>query len=275
MISTKTQNLIRYDLIRSFDFSAFVSKIPNSWHEFEKFLTAEAFQSLYKTFPDVSLFEKQVGRYRGTQKPHDRYLLSYEDSIYHQAGYEGKGIIRHHQLAEPWQKLIEELERSNGYKTFVESILRTSKFKFRYEWHLGFKRTSISPHVDIQWKLGSHLFYFNTPEDWDPKWGGSTLILAGKKTGQKQPAEFRDFLQSIPVSNIGERSLLMKNTPDAWHGVKSLRQPEGKFRKIFMVFFVSEDFSAERWLSDSFRVILKHTKSLKPKKLRSRAKVSR
>jgi hypothetical protein len=35
----------------------------------------------------------------------------------------------------------------------------------------------VSPHCDSPKKLGSHIFYLNTKEDWDPSWGGETLIL--------------------------------------------------------------------------------------------------
>ncbi len=257
---------IHYDSIHSFDVSVFESKIPYPWHDFDQFLTRAGFKQLYRSFPDVSLFEKQVGFYRGNQKPHDRYLLSYEDSVYHESGYEGKGVIQHDQLPSAWQRLIEELERPNGYKSFVRSILKTN-FKFRYEWHLGFSGSQISPHVDIDWKLGSHLFYFNTQKDWSPRWGGRTLILGNHPTRRrKRSLDFSDFKLKIPVDNQEHHSLFMKNTPSAWHGVKPLRGPEGKFRRVFIVFFVPLNFSADQWLTRSLTSLLK----FKPKASRSK-----
>ena len=42
------------------------------------------------------------------------------------------------------------------------------------EWGAG---VEVSPHCDSKHKLGSHLFYFNDSSEWDPSWGGETLIL--------------------------------------------------------------------------------------------------
>jgi len=264
-----TKTFIHYNLIRSFDRSCFESQIPYPWQPFEQFLTPKGFRELHLSYPGMDKFEKQVGYYRGKEKPHDRYLLSYEDSIYHEKGYEGRGVVLHRQLPEPWQAFIKELERPNGYKSFIGSILRSSKFKFRYEWHLGYKKSEVSPHVDINWKLGNHLFYFNTEKDWNSKWGGSTLILGEKRNKIDGQTNFKDFKVTVPVANLENHSVLMRNTPEAWHGVKPLSCPVGVYRKIFMIIFVPADFSADRWLTNSLSALLKH----KPR--RSRAAVLR
>jgi hypothetical protein len=44
-------------------------------------------------------------------------------------------------------------------------------------WHFAPAGFSLSPHVDAQRKLVSHIFYFNTEADWDPQWGGQTVVL--------------------------------------------------------------------------------------------------
>ncbi len=253
---------INYDLIQSFDFSAFDSKAPYPWHDFNHFLTPEAFEELHATFPDISIFEKQVGYYRGKQKPHDRYLLSYEDSVYHQAGYQGRGVVHHQQLPKPWRQFIRELE-SRKYKNFIASVLKTSKFKFRYEWHLGFKGSQISPHVDVHWRIGNHMFYFNTREDWNPKWGGSTLVLGGNRKYSKEKSyDFSDFKSVILVKNEAHHSLLIKNTNRAWHGVKSLRCPDGKYRRMFMIIFVPQNFKADVWINNSLSLVLHRRQEL-------------
>jgi len=72
-------------------------------------------------------------------------------------------------------------------------------------WHYAPRGCSVSPHCDAVRKLGSHLCYFNTEEDWDPSWGGQTLLL--------------DFMRE----------------DSSWHGVRTLQCPEGGYRKVFVV----------------------------------------
>ena len=85
-------------------------------------------------------------------------------------------------------------------------------------------------------KLGSHIFYFNTAEDWDPAWGGETLILDdGGRFNQKSAPDFEEFERIIASENLGNHSLLFHRQGNSWHGVREIRCPEGRYRKIFIV----------------------------------------
>ena len=64
-----------------------------------------------------------------------------------------------------------------------------------------------SPHCDAVWKLGSHIFYFN--EDWNPGWGGETLVLDdGGRFSRRSAPDFDDFVQQrLEVTELSERPL--------------------------------------------------------------------
>jgi hypothetical protein len=94
----------------------------------------------------------------------------------------------------------------------------------------------VSPHCDAKRKLGSHIFYFNTEEDWDPAWGGGTVILddAGRFDARSAPA-FEDFVAFEPAQALGNHSLLFVRNGNSWHGVREIRSPQGALRKVFIV----------------------------------------
>ena len=94
----------------------------------------------------------------------------------------------------------------------------------------------MSPHCDNISKLGSHIFYFNTVEDWDPDWGGETLILDdGGRFDHKAAPRFEDFERIIASKALGNYSLLFCRKGNSWHGVRELGCPEGALRKVFIV----------------------------------------
>jgi hypothetical protein len=89
---------------------------------------------------------------------------------------------------------------------------------------------------DSSKKIGTHIFYFNTNSDWNIAWGGSTLVLGGKTVDKMNP-DFSDFISITTVQFLDNRSLLFKNTRDAWHGVQPLKPPDGQHRCLFNVIF--------------------------------------
>ena len=93
---------------------------------------------------------------------------------------------------------------------------------------------SVSPHCDGLWKIGPQLFYMNDSGDWDPAWGGSTLVLddEGKMDYRSAPA-FEAFAREIPAKSRGNYSFLFARGDHGWHGVRPLTCPEGKFRRMF------------------------------------------
>jgi hypothetical protein len=227
---------INIQAIEQFPLQAFRKKWPFPWQEFDQFLTPEGFNILHQEFPPLSLFEYHEGIYRGGQRPHNRYYLAYESSIYHKESTPKAGVIHKEDLSPSWQQFIDELEEGPVYKTFIEQSLGATAFNIRYAWHVGTASNEVSPHVDTPTKLGTHIFYFNSRKDWDPAWGGQLLVLGGKLVPGQTP-DFQDFTTSTAIQNVDNHSFLFKNTPSAWHGVKPLTCPTDKYRKLFNVIF--------------------------------------
>ena len=200
---------------------AFESCQPYPWTSLNQSLTAEGYERLRQTLPDVSDFSRLVGIKRGYgQAPHNRYLLHYQP---------------HLKLAEPWQEFIAELQ-SDTYQSFLRRVLGPRKFIPTFEWYYAWEGCAVSPHCDAARKLATHIFYFNTDEDWDPKWGGQILILdSGRRYKAHSAPGFDDLGVAASIEPWGNRSLLFKRTPHSWHGVRPLQCPEGKLRKLFIV----------------------------------------
>ena len=94
----------------------------------------------------------------------------------------------------------------------------------------------MSPHCDSRRKLGSHIFYFNTAQDWNPAWGGETLLLDdGGSFNRKSAPHFDDFRHVTVAEALDNRSLLFARTGHSWHGVREIKCPEGQLRKVFII----------------------------------------
>lgn len=236
--STVLQSFINYELIDAFDAKTFIRQEPFPWYNFHQFLTPQGFEALYQDFPPLELFEyhADIPRIHG-QRPHNRYYLAYERSIYHAPGSEKpKGVIHHSELPDQWQQFLKELETSQKYHTFIKRLFQVPNFKVRYAWHVASNGCEVSPHMDTPEKIGTHILYFNTSEDWQPDWGGSTLVLSGKQTESLNP-NVEDFAIAIPTQMIDNRSFLFKNAPNAWHGVEPLTCPDNQYRRLFNIIF--------------------------------------
>jgi hypothetical protein len=233
-----SQSFINYDLLREFPAEGFAAVTPFPWADLQQFLAPEGFRSLYESFPSLDLFEQHSGieRVYG-QKPHDRYYLAYEKSIYHDEGERpARGVLTHDELPPAWRSFVEEIESGGEYARFVRRALGVGEFETRYAWHVGFTNSEVSPHVDSPTKYGTHIVYFNTSEDWDAAWGGATLVLGGKKTAALNP-DFDDFASAAATRITDNHSFLFKNTPGAWHGVRPLACPPGSYRRLFNIIF--------------------------------------
>src|SRR4051812_42019187 len=165
---------IDYVQLRAFDVDAFRRKAPFPWNNWQGFLTARRFQVLFDEFPPLEIFERHenLARKHG-QRPHNRHYLAYESSIYHRT--DASGTVRHDQLPSAWQRFMDELESSDEYHDFVSRVLDVPAFTARYAWHVGSQGSEVSPHLDAPGKLGTHIVYFNTSDEWNPDWGGATL----------------------------------------------------------------------------------------------------
>jgi len=199
----------------------FRNKQPYPWVTLENSLTARGYEALRKTLPGVELFDRQVGKKRGYgQAPHNRYLLHYLPSL---------------KLADPWKEFIDEL-LGDTYMSFLRRVLGPHKFIPTFEWYYAWEGCAVSPHCDAKRKLATHIFYFNTENDWRKKWGGEILILDSEKRFKAHSAPTFDQLKvAASIEPKGNGSLLFERTPHSWHGVRPLQCPEGKLRKLFLI----------------------------------------
>lgn len=199
----------------------FLQRHPYPWWNPTNTLTPEGFDRLVRNLPDVNLFSRSFGKRRSHgQKPHDRYTLNYHPDL---------------DIPEPWHEFVAEIQ-GERYSRFIRHMFDVPTFALSLHWHYTPNGCSVSPHCDAKRKLGSHIFYFNTEADWDPAWGGETLLLddAGRFKRESAPA-FSEFTRIIPTESMGNRSLLFARTDHAWHGVKEIQCPEGSMRKVFIV----------------------------------------
>jgi hypothetical protein len=227
-------------LLQRFTGEAFAARRPFPWTDFERLLTPGGFAALYAAFPALDVFERHDGLTRADgQRPHNRYYLAYGDSIYHRTGKghygleSRSGTISHEALPAAWQEFIEELQ-GDAYGAFVRRALGVDAPRLCFAWHVGTTGSEVSPHRDARDKVGTHIFYFNTADDWRPEWGGSMLALGGKKAPRMNP-DFDDFESETAIDIRDNRSFLFGNAESAWHGVRPLTCPPGAQRRLFNV----------------------------------------
>lgn len=207
--------------LETIDPASFRSQTPYPWVNPAGLVTDAGYERLRETLPDVSLFKSHFGETRlSGQQNHDRFSLPYRDDL---------------PVAAPWKAFVAEL-RDTGYQRFVRRLIGTRSFELSFVWHYTPQGCSVSPHCDSRRKLGSHIFYFNTEQDWDPAWGGETLILDdGGRFEHRSAPQFEDFEHIAATEALGNRSLLFARKERSWHGVRPLTCPQGLLRKIFIV----------------------------------------
>lgn len=196
---------------------------PFPFLEIEGLLTRAAHQTLTRDLPDPRLYARSFGRRRRHgQQSHDRFVLQYHP-------------LR--SIPESWREFIAELH-GPAYRRFVAGLLGREDFLLHFHWHNTPRGCSVSPHCDAEWKLGSHIFYLNTANDWKPEWGGETIALGGLDVRSSRAApRFEDFPLQVASHPIGNRSLIFRRDEASWHGVRALDCPLGAMRRVFIVEF--------------------------------------
>jgi hypothetical protein len=208
-------------VLNALDPEAFRNRSPYPWCNLAGVLHEAAFERLRQELPALTLFQPVFGKVRRHgQQSHDRYVLEYEPEL---------------DLAPSWRAFIDELQ-GPAYQAWLARAMGTDAFELRFHWHYTPSGASVSPHCDTKRKLGSHIFYFNTSQDWDPAWGGETVILddGGRFSPRSAPA-FEDFASVESSETLGNRSLLFVRNGNSWHGVREIRCPQGALRKVFIV----------------------------------------
>jgi hypothetical protein len=210
-----------WDRLDAIDEREFQNQKPYPWVNPKGCLREEGFRELVATLPDVSMFDQDFGRERRYgQQSHDRYNLE---------------LTRDVDVAKPWKDLLEELT-GDRYRGFLARLYGHGSFKLRFHWHYTPNGCSVSPHCDSTRKLGSHIFYMNTSDDWDPSWGGETIVLDdGGRLGHRSAPAIEEFDAAISSSTLDNMSFLFQRTAHAWHAVREIRCPEGAMRKVFIV----------------------------------------
>ena len=212
---------LNIEKLRSLGRDEFMAIEPYPWYNSEGMLTEAGFQDLLDNMPPLETFDDIFGKERRAgQAPHDRYSLEYTPDT---------------KVPKPWEEFIAEL-CSDDYRREIERLLGARKAEFRFHWHYTPTGCDVSPHCDARREHGSHLFYFNSEDDWQPEWGGSTLVLddGGRLSYDSAPA-LEEFDAVHEARSIGNYSNLMLRTDHAWHAVRPIDCPEDRLRRIFIV----------------------------------------
>jgi hypothetical protein len=212
---------IDYDRLSQISAEEFRGAHPYPWINPAGVLTEAGYAALRGSLPDVGVFERRFGeRRKYGQQSHDRFALEYRRDL---------------DIPREWHDFVAEL-RDAPYQRWVREMLGTRSIHTSFHWHYTPRGCSVSPHCDAKRKLGSHIFYFNTEDDWDPDWGGETVVLddEGQLSSDSAPA-FEDFAASYGSKALGNYSLLFARKGNSWHGVREITCPEGHLRKVFIV----------------------------------------
>jgi len=211
-----------HEKLAAIDADAFAATKPYPFINPAGLLTDEGYARLIESQPDVSMLTPSFGRKRSHgQYSHDRYVLEYSPGL--------------ENVPPAWEEFIAELH-GPAYSDFIKRLYRCRSFKMNMHWHYAPSGCSVSPHCDAAHKMGSHIFYLNTLDDWQPDWGGATLVLDdhGRFKVDSAPA-IEDFDNVIASDCIGNVSTLFERRTRSWHGVGELTCPEGMLRKVFIV----------------------------------------
>jgi hypothetical protein len=206
--------------------SAFLNQRPFPWLGMRGVIRDDGFRQLCAELPRHELFAPEFGKARGYgQKSHDRFALQYNKRL------DAK-------LAPSWRQFVAELH-AEPYRAFLRrmyGIGANERYELSMHWHHAAHGGSVSPHTDARRKIGSHIFYFNTEDDWDPAWGGQTVVLddGGKLSAHDSPA-FGSLPQVATAEILGNRSFIFKRTEHSWHAVNPIDCPRGHLRKVFIV----------------------------------------
>lgn len=213
--------------LAAIDVGAFRATRPYPWINPSRLLTAEGYERLLATLPSPERLTPFFGVARSHgQQPHDRLVLEYDKDL---------------DVAPEWHAFVRELQ-GRTYQRFLRRMFARRFLLPTFHWHYTPNGCSVSPHCDAKHKLGSHIFYFNTENDWQADWGGQTLVLDdGGRFPRKSAPGFDEFDRVEAAEGMGNTSFLFAREDKSWHGVREIRCPEGAYRKVFIV--VVNDFT--------------------------------
>jgi len=211
---------LNLERMRQVDPETFRARCPFPWTNVQGLINDDRFLQLCDTLPDISVFARHSSRTGGYG---DLHALQYWPGL---------------EIAQPWRDFIAELQQGE-YQDFLRRLFGLSprqRIELTMHWHFEGPGFSISPHVDARRKMGSHIFYLNREADWDPRWGGQTLVLddGGRFPATARPG-FEDLQQVAASEILGNQSFIFQRNEHSWHGVRPLECPPGRLRKVFIV----------------------------------------
>ena len=212
---------LNHKILSGFNEKAFKHAQPYPWSSIDKCIHPDKYQELIDTLPNKEIFREVFGKKRKFgQMSHDRLALDYDSEL---------------PISDAWHAFVNEL-MSDQYREFIYRIAGTKNVELDFHWHYTPNGCSVSPHCDSNSKIGSHIFYLNTEQDWQSDWGGDTLILDddGRFKRSSSPS-FSDFHKYYKADSIGNRSLLFIRNGNSWHGVQEINCPADRLRKVFIV----------------------------------------
>ena len=218
-------NYLNYETLNAVSAPAFQKQNPYPWAHMCDTLTAEGWDALRASLPDITEFKMKVNVKRGYgQGPHDRGILHYRE-----------GVV----CSPPWQEFISEL-KGRQYDAFLRRMLGLKpgqEIILTMEWYYAWNGCSVSPHCDARRKLATHIFFFADDQDWPREWGGDILILDDEGRHKAHSAPGFDELKVAASLDLRKNgSLLFQRTEHSWHGVKPLQAPKDDiYRKLFIV----------------------------------------
>src|SRR4051812_20892448 len=116
-------------------------------------------------------------------------------------------------LSEPWRRLTAEL-LSGEYRAAVSRVTGLDVSGLWMEAnvsHYG-ERAWLGPHVDLEDKVVTHVFYFN--EVWDELDGGCLTVLSS--------GDMKDVVK-IVAPRVGNSAVLVRSQ-NSWHAVSPVRE---------------------------------------------------
>lgn len=227
--------------IESIDIDAFRAEKPFPWINPMGVIQEDKLQLLLSNMPEIDIFTPHFGQERKYgQQSHDHYSLEYDGDT---------------QLPPVWQAFVDEL-CGDYYRRFVCNFLGTSDIGFRFQWHMAPRGAAVPPHCDSRRKIGTQIFYMNSSTDWQPEWGGQTLILDDHDKFKRNSNPGIEDFPDVQAASISENSsLIFGRGKKSWHAVGALDCPEGALRKVFIVIY--EERSAMRTARKKVTALLK------------------
>ena len=211
---------LNLERMRQIDPQAFRERRPFPWVSVRGFVNDDGFRRLCNTLPDINTFARHSSRKGGYG---DLHALQCRPGL---------------EVAQPWRDFIGELQ-SAEYGDFLRRLFglsRRQRMELTRLWQYEGAGFSIAPLVDARRIMGSHIYYLNTEADWDPGWGGQTVVLddEGRFRVRERPG-FGDLRQVAASEILGNQSFIFQRNEHSWHGVRPLTCPPDRLRKVFIV----------------------------------------